>query len=94
MDNRAAVLCRTQNRLAPGRQVRVEWRDGRPVLVLPDGTVQLNESAANILELCDGTRTADEIIAQYVPDPSTTELASDGREFLEAAVARGWIVEI
>jgi len=64
------------------------------VLVQPGGIVQLNESAAAILDLCDGTRTADEVIAQYVTDPANVDLAGDVREFLEAAMARGWIVEI
>lgn len=93
MENRA-VMRRTQNRLAPGRQVRVEWREDRPVLVQPGGTVQLNDSAAAILELCDGTRTADEVIAEFLAHGSQQELAEDVREFLDAALQRGWIMEV
>jgi len=93
MENRA-VMRRTQNRLAPGRQVRVEWREDRPVLVQPGGTVQLNDSAAAILELCDGTRTTDEVIAEFLAQGSHPELAEDVREFLDAALHRGWITEI
>jgi pyrroloquinoline quinone biosynthesis protein D len=93
MDNRA-VMRRTQNRLAPGRQVRVEWREDRPVLVQPGGTVQLNDSAAAILELCDGTRTTEEVIAEFLAQGSHSELAEDVREFLDAALHRGWITEV
>ena len=66
MGNRA-VLCRTRTRLETARHVRVEWRQAgttaaQPVLVHPNGTVQLNPSAAALLELCDGTRSFDEVV--------------------------------
>jgi pyrroloquinoline quinone biosynthesis protein D len=98
MGNRA-VLCRTRNRLETGRQVRVEWRQAgssarQPVLVHPAGVVPLNESAAALLELCDGTRSFDEVVSQFVARPGNTALASDARDFLEAARLRGWVVEI
>ena len=93
MEHRA-VMRRTQNRLAPGRQARVEWRNDRPVLVQPTGTVQLNESAAAILELCDGTRTPDEVIAEFLAQPGRQELADDVRDFINAALQRGWIVSV
>lgn len=93
MEHRA-VMRRTQNRLAPGRQARVEWRKDRPVLVQPGGTVQLNDSAAAILELCDGSRTLDEVIAEFLAQPGRKELADDVRDFIGAALQRGWIVEL
>ena len=98
MGNRA-VLCRTRNRLERGRQVRVEWRSAgsasaQPVLVLPSGTVPLNESAAALLELCDGTRSFDEVVAQFVARSGNNVLAADAHDFLEAARLRGWVVEI
>ena len=92
MEHRA-VMRRIKNRLAPGRQVRVEWREDRAVLVSPAGSVQLNESAAAILHLCDGTRTADEVIAEFLARPGNQDLTADVRDFLDAALQRGWIVE-
>jgi pyrroloquinoline quinone biosynthesis protein D len=92
MENRA-VMRRTKTRLAPGRQARLEWREDRPVLVQPGGTVQLNDSAAAILELCDGTRAPEEVIAEFLAQGSPQELAEDVREFLDAALQRGWIIE-
>jgi pyrroloquinoline quinone biosynthesis protein D len=56
--------------------------------------VPLNESAAALLELCDGTRSFDEVVAQFAAQAGNADLAADAREFLEAARQRGWIVEI
>jgi coenzyme PQQ biosynthesis protein PqqD len=36
---------------------------GRSVLLYPEGAVLLNDSGAEILSLCDGVRTVDEIAA-------------------------------
>jgi len=98
MGNRA-VLCRTRTRLETARQVRVEWHQAgataaQPVLVHPGGSVPLNASAAALLELCNGTRSLDEVISQFVAQPGNAALALDAQEFLEAARQRGWIVEI
>ena len=76
--------------LAPGRQLQKDAAG--PVLVSRAGPVRLNASAAAILELCDGTRTREEIIAQTVGSGSEG-LAGDVREFLDAASRRGWIIE-
>jgi pyrroloquinoline quinone biosynthesis protein D len=64
------------------------------VLVQPAGVVPLNESAAALLELCDGTRSFDEVVSQFVARTGNDALAADARDFLEAARLRGWIVEI
>ena len=77
-------------RLAPGR--RVERDKLQHVLVNPSGRVPLNESAAKILLLCDGTRTREEIVAQASRAKSGV-LAVDVNEFLDAARQRGWIIE-
>jgi pyrroloquinoline quinone biosynthesis protein D len=52
----------------------------------------LNDSAAAILELCDGTRTQEQVIAEFLAQPGRQELADDVRDFIQAALARGWIV--
>jgi pyrroloquinoline quinone biosynthesis protein D len=89
----AAASCRNKVRLAPGRHVQMESPRELCVLVHPAGVVQLNASAAEILELCDGTRTREEIIAHLLPRHTDPALACDVREFLEAARRRGWIIE-
>ncbi len=77
----------------------MEWRNAgsaspQPVLVQPSGTVALNESAAALLELCDGTRSFDEVVERFIAQPGNAGLAPDARDFLEAARQRGWIVEV
>lgn len=49
-------------RLAPGARVRVDERDGTPVLLSPERGLRLSETAAAIVALCDGTRALDEIV--------------------------------
>ena len=79
--------------------MRVEWRNvgtasAQPVLVQPSGIVPLNESAAVLLELCDGTRSFDEVVEQFVAQPGNDGLAADAQDFLEAARQRDWVVEV
>jgi len=80
-------------RLAPGRRLQAAKRRDRHVLASREGTVQLNETAASILALCDGTRTREEIVASILRQPGDHDLAGDVREFLDAARQRGWIIE-
>jgi pyrroloquinoline quinone biosynthesis protein D len=80
--------------LAPGVRIdRGEEKAEALVLLSPGGKVQLNEVALDILRLCDGSRTRDDIVAQVVPQPRETTLAADVCEFLDVAQARGWIIE-
>jgi pyrroloquinoline quinone biosynthesis protein D len=80
-------------RLAPGRQLQKDSAGDGHILAGPAGIVQLNESAAAILALCDGTLTRDQIIARILPRSKEHSFAMDVREFLHAARRRGWIVE-
>jgi pyrroloquinoline quinone biosynthesis protein D len=80
-------------RLAPGRHVQAEKRRDCALLVYPTGMVQLNECAAAILALCDGTRTREEIIEHILPRTREADLAVDVRAFLDVARERGWIIE-
>ena len=81
--------------LAPG--VRLDGganpSGAAPFLVAPNGDVQLNDGAAAILRLCDGSRDRDDIVAAIIGASQTRAIAADVIEFLEVARARGWIVE-
>jgi pyrroloquinoline quinone biosynthesis protein D len=83
---------RRKVRLAPGCQLRKDPGGDGHLLSSPAGTVQLNESAAAILALCDGTRTRDEIVARILRSQDD-QLAADVKAFLDAARRRRWIVE-
>lgn len=63
----------------------------RVVLLLPERAVFLNETAAEILRLCDGTRTVPEIVAELQRRYPTAEVEADVLELIETATARRWI---
>jgi pyrroloquinoline quinone biosynthesis protein D len=91
MMGKTAPLRRTI-RLASGYVLQAHPSGSGHTLLSPKGPIQLNESAALILGLCDGTHTREEIVARIVRDRGGS-LADDVRAFLEAAQRRGWIVE-
>jgi pyrroloquinoline quinone biosynthesis protein D len=80
-------------RLAAGRQLQKDSAGDGHILAGLAGIVQLNESAAAILALCDGTLTREQIVARVLPRSKDDSFAVDVREFLNAARRRGWIVE-
>jgi pyrroloquinoline quinone biosynthesis protein E len=63
----------------------------RPVLLYPEGAMFLNESGKAILELCDGSRTLQEII-ETLGQRYQTEVAADVTEYLEGLARRDLIV--
>jgi len=79
--------------LAPGVELRDDGESPRGMLlVLTVGTVHLNLHAVAILELCDGSRSRDRIIADAMLRSPGSLRAADVAAFLDAAQARGWIV--
>lgn len=61
------------------------------ILLYPEGLVELNNTAAAILQLCDGQNTREKItrtLEQQFPD---TEIRENINEFLEHAYKNGWI---
>jgi pyrroloquinoline quinone biosynthesis protein D len=88
-----AVSRGSRVRLAAGRQLQKDSAGDGHFLAGSAGIVQLNESAAAILALCDGTLTREQIIARILPRSKDDSFAVDVREFLNAARRRGWIVE-
>lgn len=78
-------------RLAPGFRL-AERPPNDYVLESPAGPVQLNDTAAAILRLCDGSRSGARIVAELARRSPGGAPAADVNEFLEAARARGWII--
>ena len=79
---------RRKIRLAAGYQLQTSPSGSLHILVSPKGPIQLNESAATILVLCDGTYSADEIVARVLSEKDDS-LEDDVRAFLDAAQRRG-----
>ena len=59
----------------------------RRVLLYPEGAVLLNETGAAILELCDGTRTVEQIIA-ILNERYGTDVTVDVTDYLNSMADR------
>lgn len=72
---------------------RLQWEEAqqKDVILYPEGMVELNQSSAEILKMCDGTRKLDQIIADLEQKFATTGLTNDITAFLEVALKNGWI---
>jgi pyrroloquinoline quinone biosynthesis protein D len=64
----------------------------RPVLQYPEGAMLLNDTGAEILSLCDGTRTVSDIAAR-LGEKYGADVSADVAEFLERLVARELVRE-
>ncbi len=75
------------------RLFRLQWEEVQNsfVLLYPEGMVTLNQSSAEILKRCDGTRDLAAIISDLETVFSMTGLRADVEEFLRTAQEHGWI---
>lgn len=72
---------------------RLQWEEAqqKDVILYPEGMVELNQSSAEILKCCDGTRTLAQIVNDLEQKFATTGLTNDITAFLEVALKNGWI---
>ena len=72
---------------------RLQWEEAQDayVLLYPEGMVQLNEAAGEILDHCDGVRTVSDIVETVSEVFPEDDVTADIREFLQSAMAHGWI---
>jgi pyrroloquinoline quinone biosynthesis protein D len=72
---------------------RLQWEEAqqKDVILYPEGMVELNQSSAEILKLCDGTRNIAQIVNDLEHKFATTGLKNDITSFLEVALKNGWI---
>ena len=77
------IIDSAQPRLARGVRLQTDSKAGNSVLLFPEGVLELNETAQDIVSRCDG-RTVGEIIQtlaeEYDIDPQV--LATDVQETL------------
>ncbi|MCQ8896660.1 pyrroloquinoline quinone biosynthesis peptide chaperone PqqD [Limnobacter humi] len=75
------------------RLFRLQYEEAQKthVLLYPEGMVKLNQSASEILLLCDGSRTVEDIIATLEAKFTTSNLGKDITSMLEEAQRRNWI---
>lgn len=70
--------------VSPRAQRRVDAQDGVVTLVVPERAVRINESGAEILDLCDGARTADAVAREIRRrHPGVRGAVSDVHAFLD-----------
>jgi pyrroloquinoline quinone biosynthesis protein D len=75
------------------RRFRLQFEEAqqRHVLLYPEGMVQLNDTAAEIIRRCDGSRTVDGIVNDLETTYRVQGIAPQVRNLIEEGLRRGWI---
>jgi coenzyme PQQ biosynthesis protein PqqD len=75
--------------------VRLEWEHvrGKHMLLYPEGALALNETAAAVLELCDGERRVAAIASVLSERYGGADVEADVRELLVRIAERGLVVD-
>jgi coenzyme PQQ biosynthesis protein PqqD len=63
------------------------------LLLIPEGAVRLNPTAVEVLELCDGQRSTQEIVDALAARYDGADLSDDVRGLLESMTQRGVVVD-
>ena len=80
-----------QPKLSRRFRLQYEEAQSRWVLLYPEGMVQLNDSAAEILKRCDGERSLAAIVEELETDFNALDLKPQVVSLLEEVQRRGWI---
>jgi pyrroloquinoline quinone biosynthesis protein D len=80
-------------RLATGARLRYDDVREQHLLLVPEGAVQLNPTAAEVLELCDGERSLEDIVDVLTARYAGADLGDDVRGLVTAMTQRGVLVD-
>jgi pyrroloquinoline quinone biosynthesis protein D len=80
-------------RLVTGARLLYDEVREEHVLLLPEAVVRLNPTAAEVLELCDGEHSLDEIAGALSQRYDGADLHDDVRELLDAMTQRGLVID-
>jgi pyrroloquinoline quinone biosynthesis protein D len=83
----------THPRLATGARLRYDEVRGEHLLLIPEGAVRLNPTAAEVLELCDGARSLDDIVGTLSARYAGADVRDDVLELVDAMAQRGLVVD-
>lgn len=83
----------TRPRLATGARLQYDEVREEHQLLIPEGVVRLNATAAEVLGLCDGERSLDEIVDALSERYNGADLGDDVRELVQAMAAKGLVVD-
>ncbi len=79
--------------LVTGARLQYDEVREEHLLLVPEGAVRLNPSAAEVLELCDGQRSLDEIVELLAARYDGADLSADVRELIDGMAERGLLVD-
>jgi len=83
----------TRPRLVTGARLLYDEVRGEHVLLVPEGLVRLNPTAAEVLELCDGERSLAEIVSALAARYDGVDLRGDIRGLVDAMTQRGLVID-
>jgi pyrroloquinoline quinone biosynthesis protein D len=83
----------TRPRLVTGARLQYDDVREEHVLLVPEGAVRLNSTAAEVLELCDGERSLDEIVGTISARYEGADLRDDVRGLVDGLTQRGLVVD-
>jgi len=83
----------TRPRLATGARLRYDEVREEHLLLIPEGAVRLNPTAAEVLELCDGERSLDDIVGALSERYQGADVRDDVVELVDAMAQRGLVVD-
>ena len=80
-------------RLVDGARLQYDDVRDEHLLLIPEGAVRLNATAAAVLELCDGERSVEDVAAALSERYGGADVADDVRELLGGMGQRGLVVD-
>ena len=80
-------------RLATGARLRYDEVREEHLLLVPEGAVRLNPTAAEVLGLCDGERSLEDIIVVMTERYRGSDVSDDVRGLVDAMAERGLLVD-
>jgi pyrroloquinoline quinone biosynthesis protein D len=83
----------TRPRLVTGARLRYDEVREEHLLLIPEGAVKLNTTAAEVLELCDGERSLDDIVDALSARYDGADLREDVQELIDAMAQKGLVVD-
>ena len=83
----------TRPRLVTGARLRYDEVREEHVLLIPEGVVRLNPTAAEVLELCDGERSLEDIVGVLAARYEGADLRDDVVELVDAMAQKGLVVD-
>jgi pyrroloquinoline quinone biosynthesis protein D len=83
----------TRPLLATGARLRYDEVREEHLLLIPEGVVRLNATAAEVLELCDGERSLDDIVGALAARYDSVDLGDDVRGLVDAMAEKGLVVD-